>query len=158
MEPQGLEREILWAMKRFGKIPFHDVHRGFSHSEFMVMGTLARHGDRHEGAGMGAAQLAEHTKTSPQALSRTLRALETRGMIQRSADPQDRRHTVIHMTESAKTEMLAGQLRMKYIFEQVITRMGEEDVRTMVALVNRMADLMQTVQAELEEDLTERKE
>ncbi len=149
MEPRGLERDILWAMRRFGRIHFCDVHQGFTHSEFMVLVTLERHGSQHEEEGMRAAQLAEHVEASPQALSRTLRALESRGLIERQADPTDRRHTCIRLTGAARETMLAGQQRMKHMFDQVIAQMGEKDVRTMVSLVNRMSDIMQSVQEEM---------
>lgn len=151
MEPQGLERDIMWAMKRFGRIQFCNVHRGISHSEFLAMVSLNRHAELHDGEGMRAAQLAQNVKASPQALSRTLRSLEEKGFIDRKADPTDRRHTCISLTEAAQDTMRAGQQRMKHMFDQAITRMGEEDVRTMISLVNRMSDIMQDVQAEMGE-------
>ena len=152
MGPQGLEREVMWAMKRFGKIQFCNVHRGISHGEFLVMVSLDRHAELHDGEGMRAAQLAQYVKASPQALSRTLRSLEEKGFIERKADPTDRRHTCISLTEAAQDTIRAGQQRMKHIFDQAITQMGEENVRTMVSLVNQMSDIMQDVQAEMGED------
>ena len=149
MEPQGLERDVLLAMRRFGRAPFHEIHRGFSHSEFMVMVTLDRYVHQQQKDGMGAAELAERTRTSPQALSRTLRALESKGMIERQPDPKDRRHTLIRMTDYAREDMREGQMRMKHMFEQVTQRMGEEDLRTLVSLINRMSDIMKDVQEEM---------
>jgi len=149
MEPRGLERDILGAMKRFGRIQFCDIHRGFTNSEFMVMVTLECYAEQHDGEGMRAAQLAERVDASPQALSRTLRALEEKGLIERQADPSDRRHTYIRLTGQARENMRAGQQRMQHMFDQVIAQMGEEEIRTMVSLVNRMTDIMQSVQEQL---------
>lgn len=152
MGPQGLEREIMRSMKRFGNIHFRDAHRRMSHGEFIVMVTLERYEDRYEGAGMRASQLAEMAEASPQALSRTLKSLEGKGYIRRQADQIDRRHICINLTEEARQVLHEGQARMKRMFDQVIEQMGEEDIRTMVSLVNRMSDIMINVQGEIEED------
>ena len=75
---------------------FSDLPRG----EFMPLQTIYAYSLRNPGTkGIYVSELASQLKVSSPAVSRTLRSLETKGYIERSADKNDRRSTLIRLTE-----------------------------------------------------------
>lgn len=63
-------------------------------AELSVLGLLHRRGP------MSAGALAWAERVQPQSLTRTLAALEERGVLRRQPDPADRRRSVLSITES----------------------------------------------------------
>jgi len=74
--------------------------RAVASAELSVLGLLYR-------APMSAGELAWAERVQPQSLTRTLAALEERGEIGRHPDPADRRRSVLSITESGRTVLLA---------------------------------------------------
>jgi DNA-binding MarR family transcriptional regulator len=70
-------------------------------AELSVLGLLYRRGP------MSAGELAWAERVQPQSLTRTLAALEERGVIRREPDPADRRRSVLSITEAGRTLLLA---------------------------------------------------
>lgn len=65
-------------------------------AELSVLGLLNRRGP------MSAGALACAERVQPQSLTRTLSALEERGVVHRQPDPADRRRSVLSITESGR--------------------------------------------------------
>ena len=127
MKPQGIEQEFLYTLRRLGRAHMGNLFQGVTRSEFSVLMSLERYGERHEGEGVKASVLAELVEASPQALSRTLKSLEGKGYIVRRMDQRDRRNASICLTAEARGVMEAGKKRMNDLFSQVVEAMGEEE-------------------------------
>lgn len=145
METREIEREFLRAMRRFGKVNLSNMFSGISHGEFAVMATLERYCEQQGGEGARASVLAKLVESSPQALSRTLRGLEQKGYIERRVDHRDRRNACICLTEAAHDVMEKRKRQLQSMFEQVVVQMGEDEIRELIALLNRLVDAMQRV-------------
>jgi len=101
-----------------------------------VLGTLDQHGP------MNLAQLASHERVQPPSMTRTTAALEERGLITRSTDPKDRRHTVfdlsaegrrlLHHDRRQREAWLAGQLDRLSADERAL-------LHDLAPLLNRLA-------------------
>jgi DNA-binding MarR family transcriptional regulator len=68
------------------------VHE-LSDSQFSVLSVLDRHGPLTPRA------LAEHERVQPPSMTRTLAALVAHGLVDRVADPNDRRQVIIQLTD-----------------------------------------------------------
>ena len=141
MKPVGIEQELIQALGRLGKMHMGNLFQGITRGEFSVLLAL------EQGEGIKASRLAELAEASPQALSRTLRGLESKGYVQRKADPRDRRNACICLTEPAHDAMEAGKRRMNLLFGRVVEEMGEEEIRELTVRLNRLVDVMRRVGA-----------
>ena len=141
MKPVGIEQELIQALGRLGKMHMGNLFQGITRGEFSVLLALEQYEKQHQGEGIKASRLAELAEASPQALSRTLRGLESK------ADPRDRRNACICLTEPAHDAMEAGKRRMNLLFGRVVEEMGEEEIRELTVRLNRLVDVMRRVGA-----------
>ncbi|MDG4810369.1 MarR family winged helix-turn-helix transcriptional regulator [Micromonospora sp. WMMD1120] len=72
-------------------------------SQSRALGVLARHGEVRPGT------LAEHLRIAPRSATEVIDDLQTRGLVERRADPTDRRATLVALT--AEGERLAAAIR-----------------------------------------------
>lgn len=88
--------------------------------------------------GVTVSDLAEkmHIKTS--AVSRTLKSLEERGLIERTVNQADRRNTYVTLTEAGEASCRKFRQTMCEFGKAVIERMDEEDMRRMIAYINKL--------------------
>jgi DNA-binding MarR family transcriptional regulator len=75
--------------------------RSVTSAELSVLGLLYRRGP------MSAGALAWAERVQPQSLTRTLAALEERGVVRREPDAADRRRSVLSITESGRAVIQA---------------------------------------------------
>ena len=90
-----------------------------------------------------ASELAKREQISPQSMGATTAALEARGLVGRSADPDDGRRQILSPTEAgyealrgrrnAKTELMAAALDAEFSAEEL------ERLRAAAPLIERLA-------------------
>lgn len=88
--------------------------------------------------GVTVSDLAEKTHTKPSAVSRTLKTLEERGLIERTINQSDRRNTYVTLTETGSTTCKQFRQTMCEFGKAVIDRMDEADMRRMIAYINKL--------------------
>lgn len=150
MDSRGIEREFLRAVRRFGKVNMGNLFEGISHGEFSVMVALERYAMCYDGEGASASVLASLVDSSPQALSRTLKSLEKKRLIERRVAPRDRRNAYICLTPEANDVMDAGKARVEELFQNVVDEMGEAEVRQLIDLLNRLVDTLHQISGQEE--------
>lgn len=64
-----------------------------SPSQFRAIGVLARHGDMRPG------ELARHLRIAPRSATEVVDDLQARDLVERSPDPEDRRATIVRLTD-----------------------------------------------------------
>lgn len=69
-------------------------------------------------------------------VSRMIRHLEEKGMVERQVDPGDRRNTFVTMTEEGMAAFEEGERVLKELGTRVIGRLGDEMCETLVEGVN----------------------
>lgn len=148
MEQAEIEQELIQTLGRLGKMHMGNLFQGITRGEFSVLIVLEQYEKQHRAEGIKASRLAQLAEASPQALSRTLRGLESKGYVRRMADPRDRRNTCICLTESAHDVMEAGKRRMNQLLGRVVAEMGEEEIRELIVRLNRLVDVVRRVGAE----------
>jgi DNA-binding MarR family transcriptional regulator len=114
----------------------HEVPGGLSFPEIAALARLDR------GGPATSAELARQEQISPQSMGATLRALQDRGLIARSADPDDGRRVVLTMTDSGRQRL---QDRRRARVEQLahgltgFTATELEQLRVAAPLIERLA-------------------
>lgn len=143
MDATQAQEEFFRAMNRFRKIGYAAMSENMTKGEYFLLMLLHKDRlDHPEGKGMYVSELAHHMRVAPPAVSRTLRALEGRALIERTVDRDDRRNTYIALTEEGERTRARYARKIQDYSERVFRRMGEEDMETLFRLWNRFADVM----------------
>lgn len=143
MDATQAQEEFFRTMNRFRKIGFAAMAGAMTKGEFFLLMLLHKNRLANpEGKGMYVSELAHSMHVAPPAVSRTLRALEQRGLIERTVDRDDRRTTYIVLTEKGEETRSCYARQFQAYSERVFRRMGEEDMETLFRLWNRFADLL----------------
>lgn len=135
----------MQTMHRFQKINYHAlaVAGGVTRGEFFALNMI--HGfcqSNPERRGVYVSELAAQLRVSSPAVSRMLRALEQRGLLERSVEKDDRRNTYVVLTEMGETVREKEEQHMLHFCQRVLERLGEGETEHMIALWNRLADVM----------------
>jgi len=132
----ALQAAVRLLVQRLRQSPA--VQSGLTSSETSALARLERAGDASPSA------LARLERISPQSMGATLAALEERGLVERTPDPEDGRRTIVSLTP-AGTELLRRGRRAR---NDVLTAALAEgftpaelwQLRTAAPLIERLAD------------------
>ena len=81
----------------------------------------------HSG-GLGQRQIAENLGLDPSQIVALVDELETRSLITRRVDPEDRRHKRIHATETGRATCVDAQRALASSNADILAALGHEDV------------------------------
>ena len=144
MTADEMRTALLRTTFRYGKVNM-GIHLGnITHGEFTTLQMVHMYRKKNPGEyGIGVSELARCSYMSPPAMSRTLKAVEEKGLAERRVDSQNRRKTYVRLTpEGENARQHAWRMCTDYI-NRVIEEMGEEKMETFLALWEEMVDLME---------------
>lgn len=151
------QKRFFTLTKRFGRLKSRFKTHNFSHTEFIILGTIAQ-GQKEESEkeepGILVSQITSHFGSSKSSTSKILRALEEKGYIERNLGKKDKRQMYVTLTEKGESCRRLFQKQMDDYAEKVIERMGEKDIDTLLVLMEKLYGIME----EEAKNLTERKE
>ena len=137
---------FLMAMRRFEKTRMHlflEQHeQELTKSEFFCI-AMIRNYDKKTGRGVYVSELAEKMRVQSPAVSRMLKGLEKRELIERSIDPQDRRNIIVKLTKDGELIWNRMSSRLEGYMKWIIEEMGEEDMLTLVRLLDRLSSVVE---------------
>lgn len=134
---RAVEAEFLGLVSRFRRIVAQhaeELSPGLLPGAYKVFSAIARRGP------LKAADLAERMMLDKGQLSRTITALEERGLITRSPDPADRRAQLLEATPDglARLEAVRGP-RERGLFRELLN-WPVEDVRALGELLHALVE------------------
>ncbi|HEY4021473.1 MAG TPA: MarR family transcriptional regulator [Pseudonocardiaceae bacterium] len=98
----------------------------------------------HRGGPAASAELARYEQITPQAMGTTLASLESRGLIERSADPHDGRRIIVSLTDAGRDVLRHKRdtrtRQLTDALEAGFTPAELDALRTAVPLLQRLAD------------------
>ena len=143
-----MQKEIFRALHRFGRLNTGQLieMEGLTQGEFFGLSMLHEHLKEHP-EGMHVRELADKARVSPPRVSRMLRDMEEKGLIERRIDRNDRRNTYTVLTEQGEEAWQRTAERLSAFLDQVLDRMGPDNVRTMIDLWNQFSDLLEDERA-----------
>ncbi len=96
----------------------------------------------HEAGPMRVGALAATLGIKAPATSALVEALEERGLIGRSSDPEDRRASLIHLTADGLTELERVERVRRAHMRRYAELLGEEDVRALIRIHRTLIEAM----------------
>lgn len=131
-------------MDRLGKVSMSMLLGDLTRNEFIALNVIHGYAKEHkEVKGIYVSGLAAAMNSSAPAISRLLRTLEERGLIERSVDRKDRRNTFVSMTDSGERIRKEGMNRLGKVFVNVIHRMGNESMEVMLRMFEEFARILE---------------
>jgi len=114
------------------------AQHGFSLSQGSVLGRLDREGPQC------TSHLATAERVRPQSMGQTVAELEEQGLVERRADPDDGRRTLIELTEAGRAELreIRGR-REGWLAEAIAENFSDEERRVLeqaLPLLGRLAE------------------
>lgn len=116
---------------------FPDISRG----EFSLLKMIQRCGLL--GGEENAARVADVVKESklpPPAISRTLRSLEAKGLIQRAVDRDDRRNTLVEVTRDGEARIAETDRILNDFTVAVFDRLGDDSLQRLNRYLRTLAE------------------
>jgi DNA-binding MarR family transcriptional regulator len=106
-------------------------------SQIAALGTVARLGPLTPG------ELADAEKVQPPSMTRTVAALEARGLVRRTPHPADRRQVLLTVTEEADQMLRVDRQRRDAWLSQRLSELTQEDrhhLRAAAEVLERLAN------------------
>ncbi len=140
---------FLRVMNRFGRVTANSISPGeLTKGEFFCLGAICNSGKENpEKGGIYVWELAQRTHVHPPAVSRTLRELESKGLIERTVDREDRRNIKVQPTQRGIAAWAKAEEGTQDFVRQVLARMGEEKMEQLVGLCDHLCDIIEEEQA-----------
>jgi DNA-binding MarR family transcriptional regulator len=143
-----LSHEFLSVLNKLKKLNHHHHSKTMVHQgEFMMLGAI--HGCMNEKKelnqtepGIKVGELSEIIHSTKPATSKMLKVLEEKGYINRIPDQKDRRVVYICLSPDGDKMIRKAMDMMQNFFNRTISRLGEEDTRELIRLMNRFYDAM----------------
>ena len=135
---------LLIATRRFARA-------GFSQSQTMAADDLSR-ADWHlmwhlqgwfKDKGARPSELAKRLRVTAGNVAQQLRSLESKKLLVRTQDSEDRRAVVIKLTELGEIKL--REVKKEYVseFERLIAHMGNEDAAQLIRLLTKAATYLE---------------
>lgn len=122
---------------------------GINLSELLLMEGIADNSAADPCNNVSLAEIGCYLAVSKGAVSQMLGSLEKKGYINRDIDKDNRRNLIVTLTPegrevlSCQYDQFAGRLA------RIIERLGENDVKRMIKMVNRMIEINNDINNEL---------
>ena len=134
---RALAEELARQLLHFGGPGPREVDR-ILHGEVMTLGYLITNENVHPG------DLVAFSGTSSAHVAQTLQRLEAKGEIVRAMDPQDRRRTLVLLTDAGRARMEEAWESALHYIQASLKALGADDARNLVRIVGRVADWAQS--------------
>lgn len=86
--------------------------------------------------------LVKRLPSSPQAISKYLKQLEKRGLVERLPVKKDRRNTEIRLTENGKKSLEFSRNRMQVFYREVFEGISDEEFNSMMRFFSKICGVM----------------
>jgi DNA-binding MarR family transcriptional regulator len=103
-------------------------------SHLRALRVLARHGE------MRLSELSDHLHIAPRSATEVVDALETRGLVRRRPDPDDRRATLVELTEHGTAVMEAIRTARESRAERLFDRLSTADREHLARILRQLQD------------------
>lgn len=143
MNVSSTQSAMMACMERMHKIRFWQSPNGMSPGECRLLSQVCR---LERECGVAAvSELTKQTGLKSASISRTMNALESKGMIERSIDPKHRRNVLVSSTPLGRQTDDAQQAEMCSFWNNVFRRLPEQDISELLRIWNEILDSMEAV-------------
>jgi DNA-binding MarR family transcriptional regulator len=101
---------------------------------------------------VGLPDVRGYLSISKAAVSQMLGALERKGYINRDIDRNNRRNLIVTLTPKGREILTNKDNEFNDRLEKIITLLGEDDVKQMIAIINRMIEIINKLNNESKQE------
>lgn len=135
------ELDLMQCLNRFHSIRFWELNQKISKSEGILLHHICK--AEEEDVSVPVSVLSECTHMHPAGVSRLMRSMEDNGLIIRNVDSKDRRNMRVKATAKGHDiDREIGKIIHSF-WEDVFSRIPDEDVTTLTRIMNQVADSME---------------
>ena len=109
---------------------------------FTLLKQLQKREKNGETGGALLTDMGDYLRVSKAAVSQMLSSLESRGLVTRETDPENRRTIIVKLTEKGNEIIERVERRFDIYIEMLIDRLGEKDTREIIRLLYRLDDIL----------------
>ena len=137
-----MEKNVWEALHMFRKLNIGSILPRLNKGEFVLMNGIyhvqKKIGSEH---GVKMSDLAEYAHALPPAVSRSIKALEQKGYVRRFVDQNDRRNTLVEITESGQEVLQESNAIMDEFIRRVFEKTDKEEMARLVSYIYQQYDL-----------------
>ncbi|WP_033818456.1 MarR family winged helix-turn-helix transcriptional regulator [Kitasatospora sp. MBT63] len=113
---------------------------GLTHAQYSLLSSL--YGMERSGERPSQRRLADHTGLEPLYVSKLARALESSGLIERAADPDDSRAVRLSLTGPGREAAARAITEVHRLLDRLLAPLGGRDSARTAALVGELTTLL----------------
>ena len=129
---------FLSAMHQFHKLPFGELFHDMTKMEAMTLVKIECHNRQKGENTLTITELAEKMNVKAPAISRTLKALEDKRLVERTVNQADRRNTHVRLTEPGKKTLAECEHMMDDFAGAIVRKMNREDLERLIGYLNEL--------------------
>lgn len=135
-----MEDDLIRLFRKMIKVDFSAYLQGISREEFYMMGVIEEYFKQEEEAeGIKVSAIAKALDVSSPAVSRMLRGMEQKGYIMKRISSQNRRNTLVRLTEKGTQAYTCSRSELDRLLSKVMDYMGQRDMEEFLRLWNKLA-------------------
>ena len=123
-----------------------DNKNSLNMAELILMSGVANNTANSEG-NVGMSDIRSYLQVTKGAVSQMLSSLEKKGFINRDINKSNRRNLIVTLTAEGRQILERQYGEFSDRLEKIISRLGEDDVRQMITIVNRMIEITNDIEA-----------
>ncbi|MFT8775897.1 MAG: MarR family winged helix-turn-helix transcriptional regulator [Gluconacetobacter liquefaciens] len=123
---------IARGLTRVGDVRLR--HLGFATAHLPVLTALK------DGAELSQKELAKWAKVEQPTMAQMLSRMERDGLVQRMPDPEDKRSSLISLTEATLEKLPAGRTILRQGNSEMTKGLTEDEIETLVSLLRRVLE------------------
>lgn len=140
METTALRRELIRSLQDVYQLEAFSALAELLQGESLVLNCLLSH---REGV-VYPSDLSRELHLSRPRITAALQSLQRKELIAMHRSPADRRRIQVSITDAGR-EAIGGRLvRMHAYFDKMLSGLGEPDARTLIRLIDRCVEVMDT--------------
>lgn len=134
------EVDILSKVKKINSLSFNLIHSGINPSEYAMLKTIIKLTKDSQEAYVRVSDLTKTLNITAPSITKTLNALEKKGLISREVEKQNRRNTLVFITEKgAKLKSENDKIVSDFLLK-VYDRVGRENIMQFLQLSELIID------------------
>ena len=137
---------------RFGRTRYQgpDGTASLTMSELAFLKSLSGAKRNEQARHPGLSQMRDYLSVSKAGMSQMLGGLEQKGFVTREIDPENRRRILVHLTPLGEELLTSHHRDLDRRLDEVVSRLGEEDTRELIRLIDKLAVTLEDMQNEAE--------
>jgi len=125
---------------------------GLNMPAFTLLKLLQEREEKVETGGALLGEMGDYLCVSKAAISQMLGSLESRRLITREADPENRRTIIVKLTEKGREVIERSERLFDSEISKMIDRFGEKDTKEIIRLIYKFVDIVNEVRDDLSQE------